>query len=205
MISFVLLWSTTLPTCVFQLSKTKVQKWFPWRLNYSLGFSKSPIHCSSTLAGVSYSSLARLAELNKCDGRLALAGAIMSTRLVLKYSAYWPIYGLNTKYIYFTIGSLNPYEITPPQAIRTMAISRELQFARQHLCTDVFPLSMLSCGYIKFWHIQRSSFSIARRWNFMHFAGTSRNCNWLALILSLIHIWRCRRYAVCRSRWSPYY
>ena len=23
--------------------------------------------------------------------------------------------------------------------------------------------------------------------------------------LSLIHIWRCRRYAVCRSRWSPYH
>ena len=25
------------------------------------------------------------------------------------------------------------------------------------------------------------------------------------LKLSLIHIWRCRRYAVCRSRWSPYH
>ena len=25
------------------------------------------------------------------------------------------------------------------------------------------------------------------------------------LPLSLIHIWRCRRYAVCRSRWSPYH
>ena len=24
-------------------------------------------------------------------------------------------------------------------------------------------------------------------------------------VLSLIHIWRCRRYAVCRSRWSPYH
>ena len=24
-------------------------------------------------------------------------------------------------------------------------------------------------------------------------------------LLSLIHIWRCRRYAVCRSRWSPYH
>ena len=26
-----------------------------------------------------------------------------------------------------------------------------------------------------------------------------------SLNLSLIHIWRCRRYAVCRSRWSPYH
>ena len=25
------------------------------------------------------------------------------------------------------------------------------------------------------------------------------------MALSLIHIWRCRRYAVCRSRWSPYH
>mgnify|MGYP003691807323 CR=1 FL=1 len=27
----------------------------------------------------------------------------------------------------------------------------------------------------------------------------------IASLLSLIHIWRCRRYAVCRSRWSPYH
>ena len=27
----------------------------------------------------------------------------------------------------------------------------------------------------------------------------------IVIILSLIHIWRCRRYAVCRSRWSPYH
>ena len=25
------------------------------------------------------------------------------------------------------------------------------------------------------------------------------------LFLSLIHIWRCRRYSLCRSRWSPYH
>ena len=28
---------------------------------------------------------------------------------------------------------------------------------------------------------------------------------WSIYKLSLIHIWRCRRYAVCRSRWSPYH
>ena len=27
----------------------------------------------------------------------------------------------------------------------------------------------------------------------------------LDFILSLIHIWRCRRYSLCRSRWSPYH
>ena len=25
------------------------------------------------------------------------------------------------------------------------------------------------------------------------------------IVLSLIHIWRCRRYSLCRSRWSPYH
>eukprot|EP00826_Nyctotherus_ovalis_P033469 TRINITY_DN27135_c0_g1_i1.p1 TRINITY_DN27135_c0_g1~~TRINITY_DN27135_c0_g1_i1.p1 ORF type:complete len:119 (+),score=5.29 TRINITY_DN27135_c0_g1_i1:61-417(+) len=28
---------------------------------------------------------------------------------------------------------------------------------------------------------------------------------WTQFYLSLIHICRCRRYAVCRSRWSPYH
>ena len=28
---------------------------------------------------------------------------------------------------------------------------------------------------------------------------------WLGTPLSLIHIWRCRRYSLCRSRWSPYH
>ena len=27
----------------------------------------------------------------------------------------------------------------------------------------------------------------------------------VVLELSLIHIWRCRRYSLCRSRWSPYH
>ena len=28
---------------------------------------------------------------------------------------------------------------------------------------------------------------------------------WPAFFLSLIHIWRCRRSTLCRSRWSPYH
>ena len=28
---------------------------------------------------------------------------------------------------------------------------------------------------------------------------------WVTLNLSLIHIWRCRRSTLCRSRWSPYH
>ena len=28
---------------------------------------------------------------------------------------------------------------------------------------------------------------------------------WVGCILSLIHIWRCRRLLTCRSRWSPYH
>ena len=29
--------------------------------------------------------------------------------------------------------------------------------------------------------------------------------SYLIISLSLIHIWRCRRYSLCRSRWSPYH
>ena len=38
-------------------------------------------------------------------------------------------------------------------------------------------------------------------------ACVGTRCFWLRCVLdlSLIHIWRCRRYAVCRSRWSPYH
>ena len=33
----------------------------------------------------------------------------------------------------------------------------------------------------------------------------SRSIKTEALVLSLIHIWRCRRSTLCRSRWSPYH
>ena len=32
-----------------------------------------------------------------------------------------------------------------------------------------------------------------------------RYSHWSILNLSLIHIWRCRRWRSCRSRWSPYH
>ena len=47
----------------------------------SLGFPTSSIYCSSALAGVSYDSLARFAEQNKCHGRLPLVHATMSRHL----------------------------------------------------------------------------------------------------------------------------
>ena len=40
-------------------------------------------------------------------------------------------------------------------------------------------------------------------------ASLFNHCSWVSLWttlpLSLIHIWRCRRPRVCRSRWSPYH
>ena len=87
-IRFVSLWSTTVPNVAINSENPiNVRNWFPCRVNYSLWFSKSPIHCSGTLAGVYFNSLARLAEQKKCHGRLPLVGAIMSTCLVVsKYS-----------------------------------------------------------------------------------------------------------------------
>ena len=37
-------------------------------------------------------------------------------------------------------------------------------------------------------------------WNYEPIASSGRKQG-----LSLIHIWRCRRYSLCRSRWSPYH
>ena len=56
----------------------------------------------------------------------------MSTRLVSNYSTYWPIYGLKKNCMDFTIDRLNPYATTPPQVIRTLPTSHELQLARQN-------------------------------------------------------------------------
>ena len=38
-----------------------------------------------------------------------------------------------------------------------------------------------------------------------HFMNTSCGVLNTNQYLSLIHIWRCRRYSLCRSRWSPYH
>ena len=35
--------------------------------------------------------------------------------------------------------------------------------------------------------------------------GVAKSHREATFILSLIHIWRCRRYSLCRSRWSPYH
>ena len=40
---------------------------------------------------------------------------------------------------------------------------------------------------------------------FEHGYNTSLLLFLLSLLLSLIHIWRCRRSTLCRSRWSPYH
>ena len=61
--------------CQMSLSNTQKPRWenrFPCRVNYYLGFSKSPIPCSSTLAGASFNSLVRLVEQNKCHGLFPL-------------------------------------------------------------------------------------------------------------------------------------
>ena len=100
------------------------------------------------------------------------------------YSTYWPIYGLpgiyclHTKlYEYISKGNINPYATTPPQVIRTMSISRELQLARQKtlfsdVCVPLVHGGMWMSLLVVF---KKSTYSvfIARRWNLMCVAGTS--------------------------------
>ena len=62
-----------------------------------------------------------------------------------------------------------------------------------------------------FWNVVLKFFFLWRVWSWLrtNAGGVLNTCksNGKALLLwlSLIHIWRCRRYAVCRSRWSPYH
>eukprot|EP00826_Nyctotherus_ovalis_P051010 TRINITY_DN6333_c0_g1_i6.p1 TRINITY_DN6333_c0_g1~~TRINITY_DN6333_c0_g1_i6.p1 ORF type:complete len:145 (-),score=9.68 TRINITY_DN6333_c0_g1_i6:22-456(-) len=54
----------------------------------------------------------------------------------------------------------------------------------------------------------KSNLSCIIRWYFFGRFACVFNphlVKFLSLDLSLIHICRCRRYAVCRSRWSPYH
>ena len=97
-------------------------------------------HCSSTLAGVSYDSPSRLANKNKCHGRFPLVDVIMSTCFVSNDSTYWPIDGLSTNYIDFTIDSSNPHATMPPQATRTFSVYLKLRLTRQNSLHRCVPL-----------------------------------------------------------------
>ena len=76
--------------------------------------------------------------------------------------------------------------------------------SEDHCHSHLLPsVSKWSCHYLYL------TIKICRGWN----SNTQPSaCGAIALAhrrllvkLSLIHIWRCRRYAVCRSRWSPYH
>ena len=168
-IGFVFLWSTTVPNVAFQFSKTKVKKWFPCRVNYFLGFSKSPIHCSSSLAGVSL-SLVRLAEQNKCNGRVPLVDAIMSC-LVSKYSAYWHIWGEYNLYRFYNRklkplrNNASPSNTNNAHISRTTTRTPKISSPTCSPCSRHVDIFRFDTQRIPFW--------IARRWNFKHFPGTS--------------------------------
>ena len=66
--------------------------------------------------------------------------------------------------------------------------------------------------YIIFCYFDRSIlFLLSLTYTSIFFSPLELTLDWSTLFtvrplnLSLIHIWRCRRYAVCRSRWSPYH
>ena len=74
--------------------------------------SKSSIHFSSTLAGVSQNSLAQLAEQNKSRTSAPCWCDLVNTYIwyvASNYSTYWPIYGLKKNLYGFTVDRSNPY------------------------------------------------------------------------------------------------
>ena len=69
----------------------------------------------------------------------------------------------------FNAGIRNPDEITPPQVIRILPISHELQLARRkyfHRC--ITPVHAVMWIHLVFKTLTCTVF-IARRWNFTHF------------------------------------
>lgn len=130
---------------------------------FTVGFQKSSVHCFSTSAGISCNSLVQLAEHNKCHRHLPLVDTIMLTRLASSYSTYWPIYDLNNNFLDFTISRYNPYRYatTPPQVIRTIGMSRELQLqlARRN--------QLRRCGNALCFSFQVNTIHcfVSRRWN----------------------------------------
>ena len=78
----------------------------------------------------------------------------------------------------------------------TNASIRRLNLVRPRWCEEnsIMPASILC------WHRKEyKSSCIVKLWMW----PSRRIC--VIIVLSLIHIWRCRRSTLCRSRWSPYH
>ena len=69
----------------------------------------------------------------------------------------------------------------------------------------LYPKPLKNCTIVR----RRSRWSAHTRWKIGHKKcakfHSSKNGQLACQKLSLIHIWRCRRSTLCRSRWSPYH
>ena len=70
-----------------------------------------------------------------------------------------------------------------------------------HRYTDI---GTLYYGTVPLWHADTQTLEHSNTEQSHCDTQTHRHWNTL-LLLSLIHIWRCRRSTLCRSRWSPYH
>ena len=89
---------------------------------------------------------------------------------------------------------------TPPRRARTMCLSfvtciSKFWGTRNELLSVKFmtPFHKIILGYSTSHYHTAKVYIIHTSWKFQQ------------LFLSLIHIWRCRRSTLCRSRWSPYH
>ena len=98
------------------------------------------------------------------------------------------------------------YELVGEQAadeLFAVAIVVEVQ-----VC--VLEVLAYSCKLSRMRHVLPLEMSITERvdvWNVtkVYFVYIAREESKHSIYLSLIHIWRCRRSTLCRSRWSPYH
>ena len=103
---------------------------------------------------------------------------------------------LATKTLWVKVFSLNVCEAALQAAIKGGNFGAKLK----HLCGFRLDVSFFS-------HVKKHRSRFSLDVSFFFTRENHRSLLWLARtnLLSLIHIWRCRRSTLCRSRWSPYH
>ena len=113
---------------------------------------------------------------------------------IIKFTPFSSDIHKPTRFIYMTVKAKTP--CTDLKICQLLSTIWHSNFT--HLYIRIYPnVSAYIRARVNF--ILTGYFLPAGRWQ------CHRRINFYILYLSLIHIWRCRRSTLCRSRWSPYH
>eukprot|EP00826_Nyctotherus_ovalis_P028508 TRINITY_DN22519_c0_g1_i1.p1 TRINITY_DN22519_c0_g1~~TRINITY_DN22519_c0_g1_i1.p1 ORF type:complete len:152 (-),score=14.72 TRINITY_DN22519_c0_g1_i1:9-464(-) len=112
---------------------------------------------------------------------------------VVKIGAGSPGYSLRYISLYYALKGLKLLPTKAAQSLNEKMLESLSKVLRDH------------CEHLQTRINSKSCYDITGVEIVLNEVLVSLNCLKHLLHLSLIHICRCRRYAVCRSRWSPYH